>query len=600
MKKIFVFIFAVLLSLNALAQLEVKPGSFKEVPGFVNINTDKMDDDNNVLYAVVKINTVNINDKQRHQLLFQGNAATFIEVEYHVGEVWVYLSSTPATYLKISHPDFGSTEFWFPFDLQPKKGYEMTLVNKTAPAVAGSGSLTVNTKPENGAIIALNGKVLNQKTPYSNDMIAAGQYEISVSKERYKTVTETITIADGDNKNITITLPIDVATITVTADAQTDVYIDGNLMKRGTWSGELYSGSHDIVCKKQYYYDAKQTIIVEAGTPASYSLNINPIYGKINIASEPTGATVYIDGNEYGVTPLAINGIIIGPHELKIEKERWRTLKKQIVLEEGKILTLNEALENCPDGAINALFSVSPTEKVYFSKGNLQYQASTKTWRFAEHQWDIIGSENSKISENYDGWIDLFGWGTSGYNGKNPWMTSTTRTDYGNGGRNIAGSNYDWGVYNTISNGGSVSWRTLTQDEWVYVFYDRSTSSGIRYARAAVNGINGVILLPDNWNKTNYKLSKTNKSDAKYSSNIISQTEWINIFGANGAIFLPAAGCRVGTHVIDIGSHCVYWSASYSDSDSARIVFLYYGRHSVYPWYDRDNGRSVRLVCPAE
>lgn len=131
MKKIFVFIFAVLLSLNALAQLEVKPGSFKEVPGFVNINTDKMDDDNNVLYAVVKVNTVNINDKQRHQLLFQGNAATFIEVEYHVGEVWVYLSSTPATYLKISHPDFGSTEFWFPFDLQPKKGYEMVLVNKT-------------------------------------------------------------------------------------------------------------------------------------------------------------------------------------------------------------------------------------------------------------------------------------------------------------------------------------------------------------------------------------------------------------------------------------------------------------------------------------
>lgn len=197
---------------------------------------------------------------------------------------------------------------------------------------------------------------------------------------------ETVTIAAGDNKNLEITLPIDVATITITADDLTDVYVDDTLMKRGTWSGELYSGNHEIICKKQYFYDAKQTIIVEAGTPASYSLNINPIYGKMNITSEPMGATVYIDGNEYGVTPLEINGIIIGPHELKIEKGIWRTLKKQIVLEDGKILTLNETLENCPDGVINALFSVSSTQKVYFSKGNLQYQASTKTWRFAENQ----------------------------------------------------------------------------------------------------------------------------------------------------------------------------------------------------------------------
>ena len=42
-------------------------------------------------------------------------------------------------------------------------------------------------------------------------------------------------------------------------------------------------------------------------------------------------------------------------------------------------------------GALNGVFSVSPTKKVVFSKGNLQYRASTNTWRFAEHQYDIIG-----------------------------------------------------------------------------------------------------------------------------------------------------------------------------------------------------------------
>lgn len=128
MKKLTAIILLLLFSLDAMAQLEVKPDSFKEVAGFVNINLDIQEDDNNVPYAVVKVKTENINDKQRRELLFQGDAATFIECEYKVGEVWVYLTYK-ATYLKISHPDLSSTEFWFPYDMEPKKGYELTLVN---------------------------------------------------------------------------------------------------------------------------------------------------------------------------------------------------------------------------------------------------------------------------------------------------------------------------------------------------------------------------------------------------------------------------------------------------------------------------------------
>ena len=133
MKKLTAIILLLLFSLDAMAQLEVKPDSFKEVAGFVNINLDIQEDDNNVPYAVVKVKTENINDKQRRELLFQGDAATFIVCEYKVGEVWVYLTYK-ATYLKISHPDLSSTEFWFPYDMEPKKGYELTLVNNAALA----------------------------------------------------------------------------------------------------------------------------------------------------------------------------------------------------------------------------------------------------------------------------------------------------------------------------------------------------------------------------------------------------------------------------------------------------------------------------------
>ena len=153
------------------------------------------------------------------------------------------------------------------------------------------------------------------------------------------------------------------------------------------------------------------------------------------------------------------------------------------------------------DGAILAEFSVSDSTKVYFSQGNLQYRASSKTWRFAEHQWDFVGdsingnvyengvkSDNAKISSTYDGWIDLFGWGTSGWNsGANayqPYSTSTVYSDYypdGSYYNDLTGSyaNADWGVYNKISNGGNQAglWRTLTYSEWSYLISGRAQAS---------------------------------------------------------------------------------------------------------------------------
>lgn len=120
-----------LLAIPAFSQLEVKPGSFREVVGFVNINDDPdyQYDDNDKPYSVLKIRTENINEQQRARLLFQGDAQTYIMVENKVGEIWLYISYY-ASYLKISHPDFSSTEFYFPITMQGKKGYELTLINK--------------------------------------------------------------------------------------------------------------------------------------------------------------------------------------------------------------------------------------------------------------------------------------------------------------------------------------------------------------------------------------------------------------------------------------------------------------------------------------
>ena len=267
------------------------------------------------------------------------------------------------------------------------------------------------------------------------------------------------------------------------------------------------------------------------------------------------------------------------------EAKRWYKLAADQGNEIAKkALSMSQGTKNIPEGALQGVFSISLTQKVYFSKGNLQYQASTNTWRFAEYQWDYIGDANCNISETYKGWIDLFGWGTGDY----PTKSSSNSTDYS--------SFTDWG--SNMGNG----WRTLTKDEWEYVFDKRTTSSGIRYAKAKVNGVNGVILLPDNWKSSIYRLNNMNNSDASFSSNNISATEWKNTFSSSGAVFLPAAGYRdfhYRIKVSGVGTGGYYWLASPSVNN-----YAYYGRFynnsSGTDYCDRYYGQGVRLVCPAE
>jgi hypothetical protein len=155
-------------------------------------------------------------------------------------------------------------------------------------------------------------------------------------------------------------------------------------------------------------------------------------------------------------------------------------------------------------------------------------------------------------------------------------------------------ANADWGVYNAISNGGNTpnQWRTLTQPEWEYIIFSRNTSSGIRYAKGIVNGVNGVILLPDNWTASVYALNYTNKSNAPFNTNEITAESWA-MMENNGAVFLPAAGSRVAP-----GYGC-YWSTSYfSDSQSYNVYFE--GLNLCFMDERRNFGNSVRLVAPAE
>lgn len=91
----------------------------------------------------------------------------------------------------------------------------------------------------------------------------------------------------------------------------------------------------------------------------------------------------------------------------------------------------------------------TPTGNIDFAPANLQYHCTKHIWRFAEHSYDYIGQANANISDTYDGWIDLFGYGTSGKN-FSPTLHSTNNADYASG--DISGTDNDWGINEITTN----------------------------------------------------------------------------------------------------------------------------------------------------
>lgn len=327
------------------------------------------------------------------------------------------------------------------------------------------------------------------------------------------------------------------------------------------------------------------------------------------------------------------------------------------------LLALTAAITlSASDGALKGKFTINADgDRVYFSQGNLQYKASTNTWRFAEHQWNFVGDSdyvydeekheeiymaignvfengiqcnNDSISPTYAGWIDLFAWGK----GNDPTALISDERQYD--------TFIDWGT-NPISNGGNAAdlWRTLTYDEWDYLLFKRKDAAKL-VATGTVNGVHGMIILPDNWKTPTGLTLKTVSTPAlgfaleveeyelgsfnqyidtidyeelgieyrdHYLDNVYTEKQWESL-EANGACFLPAGGVRWHAGAVNqAGSDFLYLSASrtaekiYDDYVYDEAVKVY-AAYMVWGWdglisaipIEINQGGAVRLVQLAE
>ena len=278
------------------------------------------------------------------------------------------------------------------------------------------------------------------------------------------------------------------------------------------------------------------------------------------------------DADKWTITPTEATTTGI-PENTEVTLQYTGRLKVK-----GVKATSDAAAASVPDGAISGVFSVSESKQVYFSKGNLRY-ASSK-WSFFDNQYDFY----TGYSE--DAW-DKFGWSTSATTyGMN---TSTSNSDY-------SGDFVDWGA--TMGAG----WFTLSSDEWTYLLNTRSASTvngteNGRYAKAKVNDVKGVILFPDTYTHPDGVTTPTNvnTTNASFDSNTYTVADWTKMETA-GCVFLPAAGYRYGSSVIDSGTDGIYWSATPAGASNAYGVYFAQGGLLPADTGTWPNGCSVRLV----
>lgn len=342
MRKFLLLSFFSLIANLAFSQMFVKEGSFHKVQGCITIPVHY--DDNDIPMAVIKISTENISEQDRAKLYFEGNLATFIEVEHKIGEVWVYVTSRAATFLKIQHPDFGTTEFTFPVDIEAKQCYEMVLVSTFNAGAAQEKSkinyLVISSDRDDAAIYIDNEYVGDKEA--SKPVTVGGVHTWRIECKNYHTESGTITMTSGDAMVIERTMRPAYGFIEVNSQPVQDavVFINGERVGKTPYkSDKMPSGEYIVRVMKEMYQTVEQTFTITDGNTTHANINMAAHYVTLTVNTE-ANADIYID-NEFKGKGNWTGKMEEGAHIVEARKENHKTTKEEVILTYGNDITVS-------------------------------------------------------------------------------------------------------------------------------------------------------------------------------------------------------------------------------------------------------------------
>ena len=281
------------------------------------------------------------------------------------------------------------------------------------------GYLKVNTTPENGAKISINGEFQEGSTPLTSKKLKSGVYSVQALKPMYKSAPVEVHVHEGKTTEVNINLIPTFAQAEITCqDQDAEIYIDGEKKANGSFKGQLDEGTHQLEVRKQSHRTLKKTINVISGQTLKENIEkLQAINGKLNLDSNPFEAEIYIDAKHYGQTPMQIPNLLIGEHNLQLKKEGFKDFSTKIKIEENKIAQYKFTLQEKPkfteykllqtlEGHSGYVYSVA-----YSPDGTKIISGSyDKTIKI----WDANTGECLKTLEGHSDWVNSVAYSPDG------------------------------------------------------------------------------------------------------------------------------------------------------------------------------------------
>jgi len=205
-------------------------------------------------------------------------------------------------------------------------------------------TLKINTTPENGAEVTLNGMSTGKFTPCTLEMVPTGSCTLGVSLDMYETTTQKLTLIDGETKDVSIPMNPTFSEVSITTEPSSDIFVNGEKKGFGSWHGRLTQGIYSFEARLDKYLSAEEKQSVIVGQPLTLTMKLTPRAGVLKVISNPMEANVKIDGKDVGQAPMTIKDILIGEHQVELSLSGYSTILEKPIINEGQTTTVNSTL----------------------------------------------------------------------------------------------------------------------------------------------------------------------------------------------------------------------------------------------------------------
>ncbi|UCC14565.1 MAG: PEGA domain-containing protein, partial [Gammaproteobacteria bacterium] len=203
--------------------------------------------------------------------------------------------------------------------------------------------LHVETGEVTGAQVSLDGEPAGE-TPLADYAVRPGRYRLEISAERFVTYAEELDVEGGGAQiHRQVELVPDWAAVMIASRPEgATVLADGQEIGVTPIKFELRSGRHELEVRKPGFKTWRQPVTVEPATPMEIpEIVMRPSDGRLVVKSEPPGATVLVDGQFRGQSPLRLDLDPGRQYQIEVSQAGHEALSRPVKLSSGQTRTEN-------------------------------------------------------------------------------------------------------------------------------------------------------------------------------------------------------------------------------------------------------------------